>query len=156
MHIYTGRPRDGRRTLGCWRKNVCGGQVPDRGSLPCRSMALCGVKDAGGDDSSQNSGVGMHSGEVNWARVNCTVQYGAGGQSRVSAVQRAGYIIDRDIVTVSVCDDGCGVWCGCFVRRMQGVFVYGRHRPALMISLAGARAQLPAQQSSPGQQLSRS
>jgi hypothetical protein len=84
-------------------------------------MALCGVKDAGGDDSTQNSGVGMHSGEVNWARVNCTVQYDAGGRSRISAVQRAGYIIDRDIVTVGVCDDGCGGWCGCFVRRVQGV-----------------------------------
>jgi hypothetical protein len=79
-HIYTEMPRDGRRTLGCWKKNVCGGQVPDRGSLPCRWMALCGVKDAGGDDSTQNSGVGMHSGKVNWARVNCTVRYGAGGR----------------------------------------------------------------------------
>jgi hypothetical protein len=52
-----------------------------------------------------------------------------------------GYIIVREIVTAGVCDDGCGRWCGCFVRRVQGVFVYGRHRPALMISLAAARAR---------------
>jgi hypothetical protein len=77
-----------------------------------------------------------------------------GEESQRSSAQ--GYIIDRDIVTVGVCEDGCGGRCGCFVRRVQGVFVYGRYRPALMISLAGARARLPAQQSSPGQQLSRS
>jgi hypothetical protein len=39
----------------------------------------------------------------------------------------------------------------CFVR-LQGLFVYGRHRPALMISLAAAQTRLPAQHSSPGQQ----
>jgi hypothetical protein len=78
--IDTRRIRDGRRTWVCWRKNACGGQVPDRGSLPYRSTALCGVQVAGGDGSTQNSGVGMHSGEVNWARVNCTVQGGVGGR----------------------------------------------------------------------------
>jgi hypothetical protein len=32
-----------------------------------------------------------------------------------------GYIIVRDSVTVGVCDDGSGRWCGCFVRWVQGV-----------------------------------
>jgi hypothetical protein len=42
--------------------------------------------------------------------VECAI---VGGLQRSSA---QGYIMVRDIVTVGVCDDGCGRWCGCFVR----------------------------------------
>jgi hypothetical protein len=84
--------------------------------------------------------------------VLCDVVYAIVEEPQRSSAQ--GYIIVRDIVTVDVCDDGCGQWRGCFLR-LQGLFVYGRHWPTPMISLAAARApraRLPAQHSSPGQQ----
>jgi hypothetical protein len=97
----------------------------------------------------------MHSGDVNWARVPIVLYSVCGKSVRTlksfSGPARRGYIIVRDIVTVGVCEGRWGRWCGCFVE-LQGLFVYGRHRPTSMISLADARARMPAQHSSPGQQ----